>query len=538
MRFLQNLQVRFKVFGAILFVVVAIVLFQLVYFPERQIALLTDAHDGKALSIARIVSQEVRAGLEFGDRDAVGETLSGVGADPDVVMAALYDAQGNVFAAYDPNGSARAVKPESVEVARTQQHPGVLRAVAPVVSVAGTRGTLVIDLATRRIEEEAAAIQRATIEIAGGLLIAGFIVAFLLGTLIGRRLESLAKIAERVALGDLTEAPPEDESEDEIGRLTSSFHTMVTSLRSLQSYVQGVAAGDLSRTTDMPGDLAAALNQMVAAQREMVKEIADTSVQLNAAASEFLANAQQQERGATEQASAVEETRRAMTALAQSANQIASAAQDVLGNAERSQQNSQLVAERIAELSAQTDRITEVLEVIKGIANKSDLLALNAALEGTKAGEAGRGFSLVASQMQRLAENVMRSVSDIKELTGAVMEATQGTVLATELSTKLTDDTTRSARQIALISQQQQSGAQQATGAMDDVSQVAMQTAAGSKEIVASASDLIELSRRMQGLIGTFRTRGEHGGRAGHEDATTGANRGDTTTKQRSGAEV
>lgn len=532
MGFLQNLQVRFKVFGAILFVVVAIVLFQLVYFPERQIALLTAAHEGKGLSIARIVSHEVRAGLEFGDRDAVSETLRGVGADADVIMAALYDENGSVFAAYDPSGNANNVRPERAEMASTYSRPGLLRAVAPVVSVGGTRGTLVVDLATRRIEEEAAAIQRATIEIAVGLLLAGFVLAFLFGTLLGRRLEALAKIAERVARGDLTEAPPKDSSRDEIGSLTTSFHTMVMSLRGLQSYVQGVAAGDLSRTTDMPGDLAAALNQMVAAQRQLVQQIADTSVQLNAAASEFLANAQQQERGATEQASAVEETRRAMTALAQSANQIASAAQDVLSNAERSQQNSQVVAERIADLSAQTDRITEVLEVIKGIANKSDLLALNAALEGTKAGEAGRGFSLVASQMQRLAENVMRSVSDIKELTGAVMEATQGTVLATELSTKLADDTTRSARQIALISQQQQSGAQQATGAMDDVSQVALQTAAGSKEIVASATDLIELSRRMQALIGTFRTQDDHDGQG------ASSTRGELTRQKHSGVDV
>lgn len=509
MRLFQNLSVGSQVFGAILFVVAAIVLFQLLYFPARQIDLLTEAHERKALSLSRIVAHEVRAGLEFGDREAVGEALSGVGADPDLVLAALFDARGKLFASYDPNRLAGSVVVDSAETARVQHHPGVVRALAPSVSLGGTRGTLVVDLATRRIDDEAASIRRATVEIAGGILIAGFLVAFAMGRLIGGRLQVLAAVAERVATGDLTKAPPEDPATDEIGRLTSSFSVMVTSLRGLQSYVQGVAAGDLSRNTDMSGDLATALNQMVAAQRELVGQIADTGVQLYVAASEFLANAKQQERGATEQASAVEETRRTMSALQASANQIANAAQAVLGNAERSQQNSTLVVERIAKLSSQTERITEVLGVIMGIANKSDLLALNAALEGTKAGDAGRGFSLVASQMQRLAEDVMRSVSDIRELTGAVMEATQGTVLATELSTKLADDTTRSARQIALISQQQQSGAEQATGAMDDVSQVATQTALGSKEIVSSAGDLIELSRQLQGLVGRFQTRDE-----------------------------
>lgn len=505
----QNLSVRFKVFGAIAFVVVAIVVFQLAYFPARQIELLTAAHESKGISIGRIAANEVRAGLEFGDREAVGEALTGVGKDPDVTMAALFDADGRIFAAYDPDGRVNGVVPENIETGVVRRVPDALRVHTPARSVGGTRGVLVTDLSTRIIDDEAAAIQRATVQVAAGILTIGFALAFAMGTLLGRRLGVLADVAERVATGDLTESPPVDAASDEIGRLTRSFHLMLGSLRGLQSYVQRVAAGDLSRTTDMPGDLSDALNQMVAAQRELVRQIADTGVQLNAAASEFLANAQQQERGATDQASAVEQTRRAMAALQAAANQIAAAAQDVLTNAERAQQNSQVVAQRIAALSTQTDRITEVLDVIKAIANKSDLLALNAALEGTKAGEAGRGFSLVASQMQRLAENVMRAVSDIKELTGSVMDATQETVLATELSTKLAEDTTRSARQIALISQQQQSGADQTTGAMDDVSYVALQTAQGSKDIVGSASDLIDLSRRLQDLVGRFQTRGE-----------------------------
>src|SRR4029077_20627123 len=122
------------------------------------------------------------------------------------------------------------------------------------------------------------------------------------------------------------------------------------------------------------------------------------------------------------------------------------------------QENSQVVAERIAALSGHTRRISEILEVIKDIANKSDLLALNAALEGTKAGEAGRGFSLVAAQMQRLAENVMGSVQDIKKLVADIRDASQAAVLATEEGTKLADATTEMARQIRLITQQQQTG--------------------------------------------------------------------------------
>ena len=120
-----------------------------------------------------------------------------------------------------------------------------------------------------------------------------------------------------------------------------------------------------------------------------------------------------------------------MDSLLNSAHQIASVSGTVLTNAEHTHSNSQLIAERITELAGHTQRISVFLDVIRDIANKTDLLALNAALEGTRAGEAGRGFSLVASQMQRLTVSVMDSVEDIKGLTADIREATSSSVLAT-----------------------------------------------------------------------------------------------------------
>ncbi len=503
---IRDLSVRLKVSGIIGLVVVAIVAFQLSYFPARQIALLISAVELKAMAVGRLVAAEVRTGLEFDDKDTVRDVLAGAGQDPDVLYAVLFKDNGDVFARYDPKSLASDVKPDgsATDGPRSDRVGAEVRVTMPVVSKAGTRGALVLGLSTARVESEGAQIRNTTFLLGGVILIAGLLVALLAGTFIARRLTELTAVAARVATGDLRVTVPDDKSGDEIGQLTGSFRGMVSALRTLETHVREVAAGNLSRTTEQSGDLAIAFDQMIVAQREMVKQIADTAVQLNAAAGQFLANAKQQERGATEQSSAVEETRRTIEGLRGSSDQIATSAQEVLENAERAQQNSAVVSERIAALSQHTHRISEILEVIKGIANKSDLLALNAALEGTKAGEAGRGFSLVATQMQRLAESVMRSVSDIKDLTGNVTEATQATVLATELSTRLAADTTRSARQIGLLSTTQQQGSEQATTAMHDVAHVATQTASGSKEIVASASDLITLSTRLQGLVGRF----------------------------------
>lgn len=508
---IRDLSVRLKISGIITLVVVAILAFQVLYFPARQIELLTAAVELKALGLGRLLATDVRAGLEFDDKEGVRQTLASAAQDPDVLYALVFSEKGDVFASFDPKGLAAGVRAAPTLQATSEHIRDEVRASFPVESKAGTRGTLVISLGTERVARDGAHIRMATFMLGGGILVAGLIVALLAGTLIGRRLSDLTRIAESVATGDLKVVVPTDPSRDEIGRLGASFRAMVGSLRGLESHVRDVAAGNLSRTTEQQGDLALAFNSMIVAQRELVRQIAETAVQLNTAAGQFLANAKQQERGATEQSSAVEETRRTIEGLRSSADQIATSASAVYENAERAQQNSALVSERIAALSQHTQRIAEILEVIKGIANKSDLLALNAALEGTKAGEAGRGFSLVATQMQRLAESVMRSVADIKDLTGNVTEATQATVLATELSQKLAADTTRSARAIGTMSTTQQHGSEQATTAMQDVADVATQTAQGSKEIVASASDLITLSTRLQGLVGRFRVDGTGG---------------------------
>src|SRR5205823_6241087 len=133
--------------------------------------------------------------------------------------------------------------------------------------------------------------------------------------------------ARKIAHGDILSAGVlTDSGKDEIGSLALSFNTMLSTQRQLEAFVSRVAAGDLSSTLEIDGDLVAAFNLMVQSQRDLVRQIRDTSVQLNRAASEFFANAQQQEHGATEQSTSVEETRRTMDSLVDSSRQMAKTA--------------------------------------------------------------------------------------------------------------------------------------------------------------------------------------------------------------------
>jgi methyl-accepting chemotaxis protein len=251
-----------------------------------------------------------------------------------------------------------------------------------------------------------------------------------------------------------------------------------------------------------------AMNAVILQMEEIAARAAQATMQIKLTSAELLDSARQQMSGASQQSTAVDDTRRTLETLLGSVREVTSVAQGVLANAESTQRNNQIITERIGELTARSQRIVEILEVIKDIANKSELLALNAALEGTKAGEAGRGFSLVANQMQRLAENVMGSVRDIKQLTVAIREATNASVLATEEGAKLAADTTRSARQIATIVHAQQGGTEQVTEVMDEVAAIARQTTEGSKEAVGAVQSLSTLADQLDALIEQFRSGG------------------------------
>lgn len=265
-----------------------------------------------------------------------------------------------------------------------------------------------------------------------------------------------------------------------------------------------IATGDLKGEVEGDSEVSRVIGGMLEGLRGLVTQIQANAAQLAQASSEIAAMAQQQEKSAIEQGGAIEETRRTVGQLLQSSRQIAGAARGVTENASATLQNAELISDRIRTLTEHAQRITELLELIRDVANKSELLALNAALEGAKAGEAGRGFSLVASQMQRLAESVMESVKIVKELTADVRKATQATALATEDATKLAADTTEAARRIGVITQDQESNTEQVTRAMDEIADATHQSAAGTNQTLQAVRELSQIAERLNVYAGRF----------------------------------
>jgi methyl-accepting chemotaxis protein len=211
--------------------------------------------------------------------------------------------------------------------------------------------------------------------------------------------------------------------------------------------------------------------------------------------------AKQTETNAADEAAAVEETRRTMAALLGAAAQIAEGAGTVASSAEQSALASEGIGEQIVRLSLQSQKIRTITATIQGIADKSDVLALNAALEGAKAGDTGRGFVLLGGEMRRLAESVNSAANEVGELASRIEELSRGAVLSTEVGQKLAAGTLEVAQRITLITSQQRGATEQVSRSMEEVHQYTQHSLSAAKQTRATASDLVRTSAELEKLV-------------------------------------
>jgi methyl-accepting chemotaxis protein len=330
------------------------------------------------------------------------------------------------------------------------------------------------------------------------------ICALILARAISRPIEQLTRAVRAVVEdGELSKMGvlPVVQS-DEVGILTEKFNDLMDLMQGLASAAKSIAQGDLRIAVAGKGELPDAFRSMLANLREIVGQIGDTSADLASAAAEIFAASQEQESAAASQSSAMIEISRTMDSLSDSAAHVSEAVQGVLGNAERTLKNTDEMVQRIGQLSSHASRIGEILEVIRDIADKSDLLALNGSLEASRAGESGRGFALVAGEMRRLAERVTASVHDVKKLVYDIRESGSSTVMATEESRKLAEGTTEAARQITFVTQQQRSGTEQVSQSVKNIADVVAQAVSATSQTRTSAQSL---KTRADGLAAIVR---------------------------------
>jgi methyl-accepting chemotaxis protein len=324
---------------------------------------------------------------------------------------------------------------------------------------------------------------------------------------IAKQLEELRRATQQVlSAGNLSgikrfRAP----SNDEIGRLVIDFNIMLDVLDELAEGAHAVAKGDLAVEFERPGDLHDAFRGMLVQLRGIVTQIRSTALELASAATELHAVTQEQERVVDAQSRSVGEVGSTVELLANAAEDITRTSSQVLANAEQTLSNTDTTVARISELNAQVGSITQLLEVIREVADRSDLLALNGSLEATRAGEAGRGFALVASEMRRLAERVAGSVADVRGRMSSISAAGTSTVMASAQSRELAERTAAAARQISAVTATQHQDTHRVSTSVHEVavsvaaSAVATtQTRAAAERLRRHAEELERLTRHFQ----------------------------------------
>ncbi|MCW2291685.1 methyl-accepting chemotaxis protein [Pseudomonas sp. BIGb0408] len=328
--------------------------------------------------------------------------------------------------------------------------------------------------------------------------------------------------------------------------------SIVRPLSKAVGVAQTIAAGDLTHAFsddghDEPAQLLQALAVMQGSLRGTLQQIADSSNQLASASEELHAVTEDSTRGLHQQnneieqaATAVNQMTAAVEEVAQNAVSTSEASRESDSNARVGQnqvrqtvdsihllaQDVTSTSDEVGKLAGNVRNISQVVNVIRSIAEQTNLLALNAAIEAARAGEQGRGFAVVADEVRALAHRTQQSTQEIEQMIETVQQGTEHAVRAMESSSVRTESTlslAQSAGQaldgivqaigsinernlvIASASEQQAQVAREVDRNLVNIRDLSLQTSAGANQTSAASQELSRLAVSLNGLVAGFR---------------------------------
>jgi methyl-accepting chemotaxis protein len=375
------------------------------------------------------------------------------------------------------------------------------------------------------------------------------VLAILLTRNIAGPLSKVSAVAREIASGDLSVNLPASDRSDEVGELTRTFARMMRSLTGMAEIARKISLGDLTVDVQPQSErdvLGSAFSVMVKNLRDMNLGIRESVNVLTTSASQILAATTEVAAGAAETATAVGQTTTTVEEVKQTAQLSSDKARFVSETAQKTVQVSHLgkksveetlsamnriseqmdlVAEGIMRLGEQGQAIGEIMATVNDLAEQSNLLAVNAAIEAAKAGEQGKGFAVVAQEVKSLAQQSKQATAQVRTILGDFQKATNNAVMATEQGSKaveagvkqsteagesirmLTDsisEAAKAATQIAASNQQQRVGMDQVAQAMESIKQASLQNVASTKQGESAALNLHELAQKMKQMVAQY----------------------------------
>ncbi|MFI4986670.1 MAG: methyl-accepting chemotaxis protein [Alphaproteobacteria bacterium] len=461
---------------------------------------------------AGILSASLAASLVFHDAAATREYLNPLKANPEIGASGAYGGDGALVASYSRAGTSPPLLPPSAPAVGQRFAGDDLMVSVPVVQGTDTVGTLYLQVG---MEPLASRLMRSVgivlLAIAGSLAVA-VPISMRLNRAIADPIREIAGAASRIIAGDLSVKPTLMSRDDEIGVLVRTFDEMVASLRQMTAEVNS-GAKVLAETANA---ILTAMTQASAGSTETATAIGETSAtmeQVKQTVERSAAKAQQVSEGAQRTAQAAQSGREAVEAVTEGMANI--------------REQVSAVADTILRLSEHSQMIGEIIAAVNDLADESNLLAVNAAIEAAHAGEQGRGFAVVALEVRNLAEQSKEATAKVRTILGEIQKATGAAVLATEQGSKAVDagvaqsaragesirvlaesiaGAVQAAMQIAASSQQQLAGVSHVALAMENIRQASEKNVAGIRQTEVAARDMNELGRKLETLVEKYRS--------------------------------
>jgi methyl-accepting chemotaxis protein len=347
-----------------------------------------------------------------------------------------------------------------------------------------------------------------------GLLIAGLglLVIWFVGYGIARPLRQMVGMLDDIAKGDgdLTVRLQVDRK-DELGQIAAGFNAFLAKLQTMIGAVV-TSVQQVSDSSEHTADIAIRTNQGVQKQLAEIELVATAVHEMTATAQDVARNAthaaeaaNHADRAANQGKQVVQETSAAIAALASE-----------IGRAVGVVQN----------LAKDSENINAILVAIRGIAEQTNLLALNAAIEAARAGEQGRGFAVVADEVRNLAQKTQQATEEIQSMIQQLQQGTREVVKVMEQSQSKTDDSVEHANQaaqslesitqavsvindmntqIASAAEEQSAVAEDINRNVTNIGQVANEVAGGADEASQASAELTKLAEQQRRLINQFK---------------------------------
>lgn len=329
--------------------------------------------------------------------------------------------------------------------------------------------------------------------------------------------------------------------------------SITSGVRRIVDVIQAIAANDLAiedlliTTQDEIGQAGSALNAMKNNLRHMLQSIAGTAEHVASASEEISSSATQQAQGAetqkdqtTQVATAMQEMSSTVLQVSENSNKAADAArkaadtakhggnivEDTLAKMRVIADSVGATARKMEELGKSSDQIGRIIGVIDDIADQTNLLALNAAIEAARAGEQGRGFAVVADEVRKLAERTTTATKEIAQMIKNIQDETKVAVTAMESGTKQVEEGVTSTAaagdslkqiiqmseevgemitHIATAATEQSSATEQVNNNMDQIAKLVKESAVGAQQSAKACQDLSGLALDLQKMVANFK---------------------------------